>query len=146
MRIYIYIYIHKTLQDLKDTPQCRYSLASLFLILLLPAGAEVQTGVHVWMEEHVLEPGHVAPEDLGLQVRQHPPHGGHHGVALVGEQGEALHHSHLLVLVRAAAQELTPVCLHLRGELGAVWELRGACRSGTWSMSVRDMEHVGQGH
>lgn len=102
-----------------------YSLDSALLVLLLPAGAEVQAAVQPGVEEHVFEPVHVALQGGGPQVLHNPPEGGHHGIALVGEQGEGHHHRQLLLRVIAALQEVAHVRLHLGGKLEAVWELWG---------------------
>lgn len=94
-----------------------------FRIVPLPASAEVQQLVQLRLQEHLLQPVHVALEDSRLQVLHHPPHRWYHWVPLVGQRGKANHHRQLFVGVLAALQEVRHIGFHLWGQLEAVWFL-----------------------
>lgn len=95
-----------------------------FLTAFLLVSAEVQKLILPRLQEHLLQPGHVVLQGRRLKVLHHPPHWRHHGIALVGERGEAHHHSQLFVRILAALQEVWHVHVHLWSQLEAVGFLR----------------------
>lgn len=105
---------------LPPAPASQYSLLLSVLPGLLLASAEVQQRFQLRLQEGRLEPLHVLPQGVGLEVLHHPPHWRHHWVTLVGQRGEAHHHRQLLLHVRAALQEVRHKDFHLRGQLKAV--------------------------